>query len=512
MLCTPAAPASDVFATATADLPEAQPTETVELKNGDTYRLTASFVKKTIGGRELRMLAYNGSIPGPLIKVAQGAEVTIRFTNHTDIPTTLHSHGVRMKNKFDGTPNVTQPAVPPGQSFNYEIKFPDAGVYWYHPHFREDYAQELGLYGNFLVTPTQAGYWSPVNREVVLALDDLLVGPNGIEPFNQKFSNRTLMGRYGNVLLVNGETSYRQEVQTGEVVRFYLTNVANARPLNVGIKGLRLKLVGGDNGRYVREQMVQEVLINPSERAVVEARFATPGTYRLEHRTPGKTYALGEIVVAGEAVSPSYAQQFADLRTDAVLQEELSQLQAEMDGPVDKRLRLGLKMEGMGMMQQQAGGHDMHMMGSGQMMRNDQMGAGQVQKIEWEDDMGMMNVMSNSEMVKWQLIDEDTGKTNMDIDWQFETGDLVTISVFNDPNSEHPMQHPIHFHGNRFLVVNTNGVKSDNLVWKDTATIQTGDRVELLLEVTNPGEWMAHCHIAEHLEAGMMLLFTVGSQ
>ncbi len=507
---SPPAPAGGVLAPDTVGLAQAKSTQTVELKNGDTYHLTASSVKKKIGDREVKMLAYNGMIPGPLIKVAQGAEVTINFTNQTDIPSTIHSHGVRLKNKFDGTPNVTQPPVQPGQSFAYEVKFPDAGVYWYHPHVREDYQQELGLYGNFLVVPSRTDYWSPVNREVALMLDDVLVGPDGIEPFHPSFANRALMGRYGNVMLVNGETDYRLEAQTGEVVRIYLTNVANARPLNVGMQGLRMKLVGGDNGRYLREQMVEEVLINPSERAVVEARFAAPGTYRLEHRTPDKTYTLGEVVVAGEPVAPSYAEQFAVLRTDAVLQKELSRLQEKLSGPVDKRLRLGLQMQGMGMMQQ-AGGHNMNMMGSGQMMQNDQMG-GQVQKIEWEDDMGMMNVMSNSEMVTWQLIDEDTGKINMDIDWKFQTGDLVKISVFNDPAAQHPMQHPIHFHGNRFLVVSTNGVTNDNLVWKDTAAIQTGDRVELLLEVTNPGEWMAHCHIAEHLEAGMMMVYTVGSQ
>ena len=117
-------------------LPEAKVSETVDLKNGDTYDLTAGFVEKKLGNRSYRMLAYNGSIPGPVIRVEQNAEVTIHFKNDTDIATTLHSHGIRLDNAFDGVPDMTQKEVKPGQSFTYTIKFPDAGMYWYHPHVR----------------------------------------------------------------------------------------------------------------------------------------------------------------------------------------------------------------------------------------------------------------------------------------------------------------------------------------------------------------------------------------
>ena len=135
------------FSTDTKGLTEATSAQVVNLKNGETYNLTASIVKKSIAGNEVKMLAYNGSIPGPVIKVPKGAEVTINFTNNTDVPTTIHSHGVRVDNTFDGVPDVTQKEVGVGQSFSYKIKFPDEGVYWYHPHIREDYAQELGLNG-----------------------------------------------------------------------------------------------------------------------------------------------------------------------------------------------------------------------------------------------------------------------------------------------------------------------------------------------------------------------------
>ena len=112
-----------------AGLAFARSSETVELQDGDTYDLTARYVKKTINGTTYRMLAYNGSIPGPLIKVVQGAEITINFTNGTDMSTLLHSHGVRMDNPFDGS-QATQKEMKPGETFAYKLKFPDAGMYW----------------------------------------------------------------------------------------------------------------------------------------------------------------------------------------------------------------------------------------------------------------------------------------------------------------------------------------------------------------------------------------------
>ncbi|MEK7649883.1 MAG: multicopper oxidase domain-containing protein, partial [Patescibacteria group bacterium] len=108
-----------------------------------------------------------------------------------------------------------------------------------------------------------------------------------------------------------------------------------------------------------------------------------------------------------------------------------------------------------------------------------------------------------------KIVDQDTGKANMDIDWSFAKGKPVKIRIFNDPRSMHPMQHPIHFHGQRFLVVARNGVGQSNLVWKDTTLVRSGETVDIILDPSNPGEWMAHCHISEHLESGMMFSFVV---
>ncbi len=506
------------FATNIKGTEEVKNTQVVELKNGDTYNLTASIVKKVIDGSEVKMLAYNGSIPGPIIKVPKGSEVTINFTNNTDVPTTLHSHGVRLDNAFDGVPDVTQKEVGIGQSFSYKIKFPDEGVYWYHPHIREDYAQELGLYGNYIVSSDNPNYWSPVNEEVPLMVDDILMENGKVAPFNS-IADHALMGRFGNVMLVNGGDNYTLNVKQGEVTRFYITNTANTRVFNLTIPGAKMKLVGGDNGKYERETFVDSVILAPSERAVVEVLFDTAGTYTLQHKTPEKTYTMGTINVSSEKVATSYKPQFLTLRTNNDTIASIDPLRQYFDKKDDKSLALTVDMGSMGM----SGSHEMsngqmmnngggsHMMSNGTMMSNGgmMMGGNDSEKIEWEDSMAMMNSMADAKTIKWKIVDQDTKKANGDIDWKFKVGDKVKVKIYNDPTSPHPMQHPIHFHGQRFLILSTNGVKNDNLVWKDTTLIQKGDTVEILVDMENPGTWMAHCHIAEHLEAGMMFSFKV---
>lgn len=511
-----------IFSQDISVLTEAGSTTIVELKDGDAYSLIATVVKKRIAGAEVRMLAYNGSIPGPMIKVVQGAQVTINFKNEIDVATTMHSHGLRLDNAFDGVPHATQEEIPPGGSFTYTLKFPDVGMYWYHPHVREDYAQELGLYGNYLVEPTDTKYWNPVNREVPLFLDDMSMENGKIAPFYQMTANHTLMGRYGNVMLVNGDDNYKFIAKKGEVIRFYLTNSANVRPFHFAIDGAKMKLVGGDNGAYEHDTWVDGVTIAPSERSVVEVLFDQAGTYALLNKTPDKITPLGAVTVTEDAASPSYASIFPNLATHDAVVKSIDPFRAYFQKPLDKQIHLTVDLSAS--MQQMMGGGSSggmmggmkmgggsHMMPDGTMMGGSGMTMGIPKDgIEWENTMSMMDTIApNAEMVKWKIVDEAIGKANMDIEWKFKVGERVKIRINNDEKSMHPMQHPIHFHGQRFLVLNRNGVGQTNLVWKDTVLVPAGQYVDILLDASNPGLWMAHCHIAEHLEGGMMFNYQV---
>src|SRR5689334_23930273 len=308
-----AAPAES-FPTDPTGLPEATRPELLELGDGDDLHLRIAPVAKRLGATTVRMLGYNGSIPGPTLKVRQGSEVVVHVTNEGDLDTTVHWHGLRLENKYDGVPHETQTPIPVGGSFTYRIRFPDPGLYWYHPHIREDYTQEMGLYGNILVVPADVDYWPPANRDVLLTLDDLLLEDGKIAAFSPVETTYTAMGRFGNVLLIGGEPDCSLTAKAGEVVRLWLTNTANTRVFNVALPGARMKLIGGDSGRMEHEEFVSEVILAPSERAVVDVLFDRPGQLALQHRTPERTYRLAGVTGAGERATPSLDEEFGILR------------------------------------------------------------------------------------------------------------------------------------------------------------------------------------------------------
>lgn len=476
-------------------LPEAKLSETLHVSDGQIVTLNPTLVKKTINGKSLPMYGYNGQIPGPMIRAMQGTTITVDVQNNIDLPTTIHWHGIRLENGNDGVPDVTQEVIEPDGTFRYTVVFPDEGIYWYHPHVREDIEQDMGLYGNLLVLPQEDDAYAPVNASEVVVLDDLLLDDNGNNvPYGVRNANFGLMGRFGNTFLVNGDTSYERTFKKGSIVRFYFTNVASARPFRIVIPGARMKLVGADVGRYEKESFIDSLTLGPAERGIVDVYFAKTGAYSLRHESPVRTEDMGTIVVTDDAASPNLKSAFEELRTNADVTTDIDAFRPYFEKPVDKTLRLTISMG---------------MMGQGNAMRHgNMMGGASADGIEWEDD-NMMNAQMSAEMMDWNMVDESTGKKNMDIQWEFKTGDVVKVRIINDKESAHPMQHPMHFHGQRFLVLSMDGKQNDNFVWKDTVQIPAGSTADLLFDMSNPGDWMFHCHIAEHLTDGMMGLMKV---
>ena len=327
----------DLFTTETAGLPEVLGPDVTRLADGDRLDLRIGPVRKNIDGAELRMLAYNGSIPGPILQVDQGSEITVQVRNDGDVEATVHWHGLRLENQYDGVPDETQVPIPIGGTYTCKVRFPDAGFYWYHPHIREDFGLEMGLYGTIVVEPADPSYWPAADRQLTLTLDDLLVEDGHIAPFSRSGPTFVAMGRYGNVMLINGETRFSGQAAAGEVVRLYVVNTANTRIFNFAIRGARAKLVGGDSGRYERETFTGEVLLAPSERAVIDVLFDTPGEVRLEHRTPDHVYDLGGFTVTDGAPGAA-AGAFETLRTDPELTAEHQAIGHDIEREPDKVL------------------------------------------------------------------------------------------------------------------------------------------------------------------------------
>jgi FtsP/CotA-like multicopper oxidase with cupredoxin domain len=571
--------AGEQFPTGTAGLPAAVAPQVVDVADGESVDLRIAPVVKQIGDATVRMLAYNGSIPGPTLRVAQRSEVIVDVENRGDLEATVHWHGLRLDNRYDGT-HETQKPMAVGERFRYRLQFPDAGLYWYHPHIRQDYGQEMGLYGTILVVPEEPDYWPPAHRELIVTLDDILLEDGQVAPFNPAETTYSAMGRFGNQMLVNGEPRLALAAAEGEVVRFYLVNTANTRVFNVGVRGGRMKLVGGDSGRCEHEELVESVVLAPSERVVVDVLFEAAGDAILEHRTPDHTYELATIKVRDRVAAPEPTRAFATLRTNPEMVAERERIAAYRDREPDKTLAFvaemafeapegavvyscpmhpdvvsaeegrcpecGMKLMptaaavtytcpmhpevvsdepgkcaqcGMKLMPISLGaaagghgdphghdhshGHEAH----DHVHAHDHAAGG---GIEWEDDMVEVNRTTTPANTRWKVIDRSAGTENHDIAWRFIVGDQVKIRLVNEMDSDHPMHHPFHIHGaGRFLVLSRDGVEDPNLVWTDTVLVRTGEVVDILLDVTHPGRWMAHCHIAEHHESGMMFSFDV---
>jgi FtsP/CotA-like multicopper oxidase with cupredoxin domain len=561
----------DLFTTETEGLSEASPTEVIGLNDRDRLDLRITPVRKRIDGADLRMLGYNASIPGPTLHVRQGSEITVQVTNDGDVDATVHWHGLRLENRYDGVPHETQSPIPIGGTFTYKVQFPDAGFYWYHPHIREDFGLEMGLYGTIIVEPADASYWPAIDRQLAITLDDLLVEDGRIAPFHRSGPNYTAMGRFGNVMLINGETAFSGEAAVGEVVRLYLVNTANTRIFDFALPGARMKLVGGDSGRYERETFVDEVMLAPSERAVVDVLFDSAGEARLEHRTPDHVYDLGAFSVAGSATGAAGGS-YDVLRVDRELTAEHTAIGADLERPPDKVLAFVASMPllygddvapatsyacpmhpdvtssergtcpkcGMQLLpvrseepSQVSYACPMHPEVTSaepstcpkcgmKLVPSDTVPAphedatahhGDAEYedgLEWEDLMPEINRASEPSNMRWMLIDRESGAENGAIVWAFTVGDRVKIRLVNEMESDHPMHHPFHVHGaGRFLVLSRDGEPESNLVWKDTVLVRAGQTVDILLDVSNAGLWMAHCHIAEHAQSGMMFSFNV---
>jgi len=265
--------------------------------------------------------------------------------------------------------------------------------------------------------------------------------------------------------------------------------------------------------------------------------------------------------VVDAAASPSFADRYRRLRTDPELEAERAALSAHRDRAPDKTLQFvgEMDMSGMDMASMDMGATDMGSMDMGGMdmmggtdmgsmdigqehdddapemegheterapghpdfggMEHHGMGGGDSHGmhqaetddgIEWEDTMPEMNVMSSPSNMVWKIVDTATGSANHEIFWKLHVGERVKIRLDNSAGSDHQMHHPFHVHGaGRFLVLDRAGVPEPNLVWKDTVLVRAGEVVHILFHVTNPGRWMAHCHIAEHIESGMMFSFDV---
>lgn len=210
---------------------------------------------------------YDGTVPGPVLRVRRGEELRVRLVNELPEETVIHWHGLRLPNAMDGVPHLTQHPVAPGQSFDYRFVVPDAGTFWYHSHRFSSEQQERGLYGGLIVEEPAP---VDVDRDVLLILDDWRLTPEGAndEASFRSFHDAAHAGRLGRHFTVNGGPTLDLPVRANERIRLRLVNAANARVMPLRLERLAARVMAID-GQPAEPFLAREsrLTLGPGNRA-----------------------------------------------------------------------------------------------------------------------------------------------------------------------------------------------------------------------------------------------------
>jgi FtsP/CotA-like multicopper oxidase with cupredoxin domain len=440
------------------------------------FRLSAAPGRAPLSGPErpeVDVWCFDGRVPGPEIRVRQGARVQIAVENRLPEATTTHWHGVRVPNAMDGVPHLTQPPIAPGETFVYEFEVPDAGTYWYHPHHNSAQQVGRGLYGALIVEEREP---YPVDRELTWLLGDWRLLPNGeISDDFGAFMDASHGGRVGNTVTINGRAPEPPPVRAGERVRLRLINAANARIFGLRFEGHRPWVIALDGqpvaphepedglivlGPAMRVDLVLDLTRRPGERFTVRDTFYKGLEFDLTELAYGAEPPLRAAASGPPPALPANTMPEPDLAR-AERHEVL--FEGGMMGGLSSAMVAGRRA-------------DMR-----EMMKH---------RVVWAVN-GVAAVGHALEPVVTVV-----------------RGHTCLLELRNDTR----WHHPIHLHGHSFRVLSRNGEPTARREWQDTVLLAPEERAEVAFVADNPGDWMLHCHILEHQAAGMMAVLRIASE
>jgi FtsP/CotA-like multicopper oxidase with cupredoxin domain len=389
---------------------------------------------------------YDGGVPGPLLRLAVGDRLIVHFTNHLPEPTTIHWHGLRVPVEMDGVPDMPTPPVQPGASFTYDFTVPDAGLFWYHPHFRAAQQVGDGLYGALLVEDPKEP--AGIGDELVLVLSDLGITADGtFIPHDSGGGAGTLFGREGDVILANGRVGATLQARLGVRQRWRIVNTAKSRYFQLAADGQTFLRIGGDGGLAAAPVRVERPLVIPGER--LDLVWEPRGE-------PGAEIALRWV---------QYDRGFgtAYMRPDQeVLRIRLQALPPAVSPPLPALER---RIEPL-----------------------DLAGATHVTMQLTRNDVGRNLVLGINGKPFDEHLYARIGQTQV---WTIEN----TLD----------WAHPFHTHGFFYQVLEEDGSPRQPLAWKDTTDVPVKGKLKIAVRFDErPGMWMFHCHILDHADAGMM--------
>jgi FtsP/CotA-like multicopper oxidase with cupredoxin domain len=418
------------------------------------------------GYPETSVWAFNGTVPGPVIRARQGDRLQITVLNELAEPTTVHWHGLRVPVGMDGVPFLSQPPIDPGSTFTYAFDLKDAGTFWYHPHFNSSEQVGRGLYGALIIDELEP---PAVDRELIWVLDDWRLDRNAaLAPFGNRH-DMSHAGRIGNSATINGTIRERETVRAGERIRLRLINAANARTFGLTFRDLDPWVMSLDGqplpptrlgneamtlGAGMRADLILDMTGDPgSESLVVDGHYGADYAYELIRFT----YEDTNPIEAGRSEPPR------SLVPNPIAEPELA-----------SATRHRLVFEGGAM-----GGMNGAKMSGRMMSMRELAEVGRLWAIN--------GVVPDEIYREPPLLRAKQGSSHVI--------ELVNKSAF---------EHPIHLHGHTFRVLNRNGKDVPGQPFRDTVLLGADETVEIAFVADNPGKWMIHCHVLEHQSSGMM--------
>ena len=412
--------------------------------------------------------SFNGTAPGPELRVRQGDTLRVQVKNALPQPTTVHWHGIRLPNAMDGVPHLTQPPITPGADFHYEFALPDAGTYWYHPHERSNEQVARGLYGALIVeerTPL------PVDRDVTWVLSDWRLNRDAtqVADFDDNLFDLTHGGRIGNTVTINGKFTPIGgvfAVRAGERLRLRLVNAATARIFQLKFDGHAQRVIALDGHPVAPHVAPEGVVLGPGMRAdlIIDCM----------HK-PGERFVVSDVFYPRELrVMEFVYRDDSPLRAkamDAAIVLPPNPL-AEPDPARAQRHEIVFQGGAMGGLREAE--FDGRRLGARELVRE--------HHLAWT-----INGVARK------------GHTHEPLLTLKRDGHYL-LALHNDT----AWHHPIHIHGIAFRVLTRNGKPVAYRPWADTTLMAPRERTEIAFVADNPGDWMFHCHILSHQQGGMM--------
>lgn len=406
---------------------------------------------------------YNGSFPGPEIRVKRGERVRVRFTNELDEPTSIHWHGIRIDNAMDGVAGLTQPAVQPGESFEYDFEVPDAGTYWYHAHNMSWNQVPRGLAGPLIIEDEQERF-SP-QTDITLMLTDWRLSNKGVLDTETigSLHDFSHAGRLGNWLTVNGVSLPDIPLQAQRWHRLRLINSSASRILDLDPSRLGARIIALDGQSFDEARAAEgPVQLAPAQRMDLALRPENEGNMPFE-ATTGRAFTVANFKVGAPTVP------------DIPLTLPAKNALPEPDLSAAQHVPLVMAGGAMGGMR--------FLLSSG---------------ISQEE---LRDMMQDGKF--WAF----NGQAGMGDNPLFtaKRGETIVMESRNESN----FPHAIHLHGHHFKILERDGELLPEQDWRDTFITTRQETVKIAFVADNPGKWLVHCHMLEHAASGMMEWFIV---